>query len=133
MLTLGRVLYADVVWLQSTELCFALLCSQLLIGFECGVVVLWDLKCKKADYRYNYDEVRCYFSSQLVCSGLLSLQRVCSILSFNQVGVNRCFQTSSCGSWGPFWSLSNFWRGIFKIIKNVTNPISVGSRESELI
>lgn len=31
---------------------------QLLIGFECGIVVLWDLKSKKADYRYNYDEVR---------------------------------------------------------------------------
>ncbi|KAF7201364.1 syntaxin-binding protein 5 isoform X5 [Nothobranchius furzeri] len=30
--------------------------GKLLIGFECGVVVLWDLKCKKADYRYNYDE-----------------------------------------------------------------------------
>ncbi len=31
---------------------------QLLIGFECGIVVLWDLKSKKADYRYNHDEVR---------------------------------------------------------------------------
>ncbi|XP_038584796.1 syntaxin-binding protein 5 isoform X3 [Micropterus salmoides] len=30
--------------------------GKLLIGFECGVVVLWDLKCKKADYRYSYDE-----------------------------------------------------------------------------
>ncbi|XP_077416245.1 syntaxin-binding protein 5 isoform X3 [Vanacampus margaritifer] len=30
--------------------------GKILIGFECGVVVLWDLKCKKADYRYNYDE-----------------------------------------------------------------------------
>ncbi|XP_071380544.1 syntaxin-binding protein 5 isoform X5 [Centroberyx affinis] len=30
--------------------------GKLLIGFECGIVVLWDLKCKKADYRYNYDE-----------------------------------------------------------------------------
>lgn len=38
-----------------------LLLLQLLIGFECGVVVLWDLKCKKADYRYNYDEVSRYF------------------------------------------------------------------------
>ena len=34
-----------------------LLVLQLLIGFECGIVVLWDLKCKKADYRYSYDEV----------------------------------------------------------------------------
>uniref|UniRef100_A0A8C3AJP5 Syntaxin-binding protein 5-like n=1 Tax=Cyclopterus lumpus TaxID=8103 RepID=A0A8C3AJP5_CYCLU len=30
--------------------------GKLLIGYECGVVVLWDLKCKKADCRYNYDE-----------------------------------------------------------------------------
>ncbi|XP_078145469.1 syntaxin-binding protein 5 isoform X4 [Centroberyx gerrardi] len=30
--------------------------GKLLIGFECGIVVLWDLRCKKADYRYNYDE-----------------------------------------------------------------------------
>lgn len=31
---------------------------QLIIGFESGIVVLWDLKSKKADYRYTYDEVR---------------------------------------------------------------------------
>ncbi|XP_060790448.1 syntaxin-binding protein 5 isoform X3 [Neoarius graeffei] len=30
--------------------------GKLLIGFECGIVVLWDLKSKKADYRYSYDE-----------------------------------------------------------------------------
>ncbi|KAK5887019.1 hypothetical protein CesoFtcFv8_017996 [Champsocephalus esox] len=30
--------------------------GKLLIGFECGIVVLWDLKCKKADCRYTYDE-----------------------------------------------------------------------------
>uniref|UniRef100_A0A4W5PD82 Syntaxin binding protein 5 n=1 Tax=Hucho hucho TaxID=62062 RepID=A0A4W5PD82_9TELE len=30
--------------------------GKILIGYECGTVVLWDLKCKKADYRYNYDE-----------------------------------------------------------------------------
>uniref|UniRef100_A0A8B9RP56 Syntaxin-binding protein 5-like n=1 Tax=Astyanax mexicanus TaxID=7994 RepID=A0A8B9RP56_ASTMX len=30
--------------------------GKLLIGFECGFVVLWDLKSKKADYRYTYDE-----------------------------------------------------------------------------
>lgn len=44
-----------------------LLLLQLLIGFECGVVVLWDLKCKKADYRYNYDEVSCYFPPLSSC------------------------------------------------------------------
>lgn len=30
---------------------------QLIIGFESGIVVLWDLKSKKAEYRYTYDEV----------------------------------------------------------------------------
>ncbi|KAF4084175.1 hypothetical protein AMELA_G00125570 [Ameiurus melas] len=30
--------------------------GKLLIGFECGIVVLWDLKSKKADFRYSYDE-----------------------------------------------------------------------------
>uniref|UniRef100_A0A8C1LMP5 Syntaxin-binding protein 5-like n=1 Tax=Cyprinus carpio TaxID=7962 RepID=A0A8C1LMP5_CYPCA len=29
---------------------------QLIIGFESGIVVLWDLKSKRADYRYTYDE-----------------------------------------------------------------------------
>ncbi|XP_061602582.1 syntaxin-binding protein 5a isoform X1 [Cololabis saira] len=30
--------------------------GKLIIGFESGIVVLWDLKCKKADYRYTHDE-----------------------------------------------------------------------------
>ncbi|XP_035270134.1 syntaxin-binding protein 5-like isoform X1 [Anguilla anguilla] len=30
--------------------------GKLMIGFECGMVVLWDLKSKKADYRYSYEE-----------------------------------------------------------------------------
>uniref|UniRef100_A0A8C5NH77 Syntaxin-binding protein 5-like n=1 Tax=Gouania willdenowi TaxID=441366 RepID=A0A8C5NH77_GOUWI len=30
--------------------------GKLVIGFESGIVVLWDLKSKKADYRYTYDE-----------------------------------------------------------------------------
>lgn len=30
---------------------------QLIIGFESGIVALWDLKSKKADYRYTHDEV----------------------------------------------------------------------------
>lgn len=34
---------------------------QLIIGFESGIVVLWDLKSKKADYRYTYDEVGACF------------------------------------------------------------------------
>ncbi|KAM6954248.1 syntaxin-binding protein 5a isoform 2-T2 [Aplochiton taeniatus] len=30
--------------------------GKLIIGFEAGIVVFWDLKSKKADYRYTYDE-----------------------------------------------------------------------------
>uniref|UniRef100_A0A8D3BRU2 Syntaxin-binding protein 5-like n=1 Tax=Scophthalmus maximus TaxID=52904 RepID=A0A8D3BRU2_SCOMX len=30
--------------------------GKLVIGFESGIVVMWDLKSKKADYRYTYDE-----------------------------------------------------------------------------
>ncbi|XP_030627575.1 syntaxin-binding protein 5a isoform X2 [Chanos chanos] len=30
--------------------------GKLILGFESGIVVLWDLKSKKADYRYTYDE-----------------------------------------------------------------------------
>ncbi|XP_076128185.1 syntaxin-binding protein 5-like isoform X2 [Alosa pseudoharengus] len=30
--------------------------GKLILGFEAGIVVLWDLKSKKADYRYTYDE-----------------------------------------------------------------------------
>ncbi|XP_016079417.1 PREDICTED: syntaxin-binding protein 5 isoform X5 [Miniopterus natalensis] len=30
--------------------------GKLLIGYESGTVVLWDLKSKKGDYRYTYDE-----------------------------------------------------------------------------
>ncbi|XP_064196552.1 syntaxin-binding protein 5a isoform X8 [Anguilla rostrata] len=30
--------------------------GKLIIGFESGIVVLWDLKSKKAEYRYTYDE-----------------------------------------------------------------------------
>lgn len=30
---------------------------QLLIGFESGTIVQWDLRGKKADFRIYYDEV----------------------------------------------------------------------------
>ncbi|XP_029705737.1 syntaxin-binding protein 5a isoform X2 [Takifugu rubripes] len=30
--------------------------GKLIIGFESGIVALWDLKSKKADYRYTHDE-----------------------------------------------------------------------------
>jgi len=34
------------------------LCVQLLIGFESGCIVLWDLKNKNAEFRYTCVEVR---------------------------------------------------------------------------
>lgn len=30
---------------------------QLLIGFESGTIVMWDLRAKRADFRIYYDEV----------------------------------------------------------------------------
>uniref|UniRef100_A0A8C3V9I8 Syntaxin-binding protein 5-like n=1 Tax=Catharus ustulatus TaxID=91951 RepID=A0A8C3V9I8_CATUS len=35
---------------------YVIMWNKLLIGFESGTVVLWDLKSKKADYRYTHDE-----------------------------------------------------------------------------
>uniref|UniRef100_G3PCP2 Syntaxin-binding protein 5-like n=1 Tax=Gasterosteus aculeatus aculeatus TaxID=481459 RepID=G3PCP2_GASAC len=35
---------------------YVIMWNKLIIGFESGIVVLWDLKSKKADYRYTYDE-----------------------------------------------------------------------------
>lgn len=76
MLTSGSVTCAECDFSQPVALLLLLL--QLLIGFECGVVVLWDLKSKKADYRYNYDEVRHYF---LYTQFLWGHQQVCSRFS----------------------------------------------------
>jgi len=51
--------------------------GKLLIGFESGTVVLWDLKSKKADYRYTYDEVSLNAlvsrnsTRKMVCASLL--------------------------------------------------------------
>ncbi|KAG7265841.1 hypothetical protein CRUP_010483 [Coryphaenoides rupestris] len=45
-----------IMWNKAIELSTKTHPGPLLIGFECGIVVLWDLKCKKADYRYSYDE-----------------------------------------------------------------------------
>lgn len=42
------------------------------------MVVLWDLKCKKADYRYNYDEVRPNFP-------LFQLARLVNLFGFSRV------------------------------------------------
>lgn len=37
---------------------------QLLIGFESGTIVQWDLRAKKADFRIYYDEVSSLFTLQ---------------------------------------------------------------------
>lgn len=34
---------------------------QLLIGFESGTIVMWDLRAKRADFRIYYDEVSVKF------------------------------------------------------------------------
>uniref|UniRef100_A0A674MIA5 Syntaxin-binding protein 5-like n=1 Tax=Takifugu rubripes TaxID=31033 RepID=A0A674MIA5_TAKRU len=35
---------------------YVIMWNKLIIGFESGIVALWDLKSKKADYRYTHDE-----------------------------------------------------------------------------
>uniref|UniRef100_A0A8C6V983 Syntaxin-binding protein 5-like n=1 Tax=Naja naja TaxID=35670 RepID=A0A8C6V983_NAJNA len=47
-----------IMWNKAIELDINITCNllQLLIGFESGTVALWDLKCKKAEYRYTHDE-----------------------------------------------------------------------------
>lgn len=52
---------------------------QLLIGFEHGFVVLWDLKSKKADYRYSYDEVNLCLSFD--CENIMIKCPVAEVLS----------------------------------------------------
>lgn len=65
---------------------------QLLIGFECGIVVLWDLKSKKADYRYNYDEVRhCYCRLQLPSCILIESQILRSRFFFIYIYKDKLF------------------------------------------
>lgn len=47
--------------LQSVMILYFIYCHsslQLLIGFEGGTIVQWDLRAKKADFRIYYDEVR---------------------------------------------------------------------------
>ena len=52
---------------------------QLIIGYEAGIVVLWDLKCKKADSRYTYDEVFTHNSllglHPLICGSFVKIQK----------------------------------------------------------
>lgn len=55
---------------------------QLLIGFESGIVVLWDLKSKKADYRYTYDEVGEHFLNFHTCG----ISKTCDSSGFSDIG-----------------------------------------------
>uniref|UniRef100_A0A3Q3K5H5 Syntaxin-binding protein 5-like n=1 Tax=Monopterus albus TaxID=43700 RepID=A0A3Q3K5H5_MONAL len=79
--------------------------GKLLIGFECGIVVLWDLKSKKADYRYSYDEAIHsvawhHEGKQFICShsdGTLTSwnRRICHMYSSSQIKVECIFVTCS--------------------------------------
>ncbi|XP_058880099.1 syntaxin-binding protein 5-like isoform X3 [Acipenser ruthenus] len=67
--------------------------GKLLIGFESGTVVLWDLKSKKADYRCTYDEAIHsvawhHEGKQFICShsdGTLTIWNVRSPAKFAQI------------------------------------------------
>ena len=58
---------------KSDLLVYVLYVFQMLIGFDTGTVVLWDLKSKIADARFNYPEVSicCSLYKYLMISSLL--------------------------------------------------------------
>uniref|UniRef100_A0A3B3X0U0 Syntaxin binding protein 5b (tomosyn) n=1 Tax=Poecilia mexicana TaxID=48701 RepID=A0A3B3X0U0_9TELE len=57
--------------------------GKLIIGFESGIVVLWDLKSKKADYRYTYDEVDFHDLPELCFLKVKCLLKMYLLLRFN--------------------------------------------------
>lgn len=65
---------------------------QLIIGFESGIVVLWDLKSKKADYRYTYDEVgkSPWFISSLSATATTSSTRLPNIWRYQVIKSHTC-------------------------------------------
>jgi len=67
------MVYACLVSLYLTVSVCVFVCVQLLIGFESGCVVLWDLKNKNAEFRYTCVEVRLRHSPSLCHPARLSL------------------------------------------------------------
>lgn len=92
---------------------------QLIIGFESGIVVLWDLKSKKADYRYTYDEVGkspriIYFLSVILVPSkmLLSIFRKLEIKSYiHELHFIQLFKCA-CVSNFEFKRLYCSWQGL---------------------
>lgn len=66
---------------------------QLLIGFESGTVALWDLKSKKADYRYTHDEVTENHSSGycfvVIFIGYMRMNVIFALGTFNVATLKR--------------------------------------------
>lgn len=92
---------------------------QLIIGFESGIVVLWDLKSKKADYRYTHDEVRhspsiCFLLEQLLVipatSALICRAALCALEIQSQM--RSCWNDNAHGDTLElrWWSVSPLWR-----------------------
>lgn len=77
-------LYARTVYRLLSSLFFSIsvFLFQLLIGFESGIVALWDLKSKKADYRYTYDEVGEHFLHFHACG----ISKTCDSSGFSDIG-----------------------------------------------
>uniref|UniRef100_A0A8C8DKU0 Syntaxin binding protein 5L n=1 Tax=Oryzias sinensis TaxID=183150 RepID=A0A8C8DKU0_9TELE len=70
--------------------------GKLLIGFESGTVVQWDLRAKKADFRIYYDEVKVPFSPKCVqlflpAGKTLKITFICSVLRPKHFSYNWLF------------------------------------------
>ena len=64
---------------------------QLLIGYETGLIVLWDLREKLAEFRYNATEVsveNAAFTVSMNCY-------VCCLPNFSLYCVQLCCRTNS--------------------------------------
>ncbi|MED6294987.1 Syntaxin-binding protein 5, partial [Characodon lateralis] len=59
--------------------------GKLIIGFESGIVVLWDLKSKKADYRYTYDEKQLSGDQALIGLGAEGVDKEVLLLCISSV------------------------------------------------
>lgn len=79
------------------------LLTQLLVGFESGTIVQWDLRVKKADFRIYYDEVSSSSRSQNqilrpASADLMTERRAKKSLYWNsaalgRVGIEWCWGT----------------------------------------
>ncbi|MEQ2317111.1 hypothetical protein AMECASPLE_039382 [Ameca splendens] len=75
---------------------------QLLIGFEGGTIVQWDLRAKKADFRIYYDEG--------LCSHIL-LIFIMDLVSWSLNAIDQIFSTGRQGKGEPSCPDGTFFSG----------------------